>query len=122
MPGEKTNIFFMYACVSDICDVFSDVVQKKIFVFMAPDSFPCVLRKYCADLFGNRSFECGGTYGKRNMAGRKYALSASGGDGELPETGREAEYHHGGLDWYGLQFTGDGIDLGAAGEVFLRYY
>jgi hypothetical protein len=107
MPGEKTNIFFMYACVSDICDVFSDVVQKKIFVFMAPEG--------CAVYLG-------GKYGKRNMAGRQYALSASGGDGELPETGREAEYHHGGLGGHGLQFTGDGVDLGAVGAVFLRYY
>lgn len=53
------------------------------------------------------------------LESREYALSASGGYGKLCAAGRKTEYHYSGLGGDDLQFTGYGIDLGAAGALFL---
>ena len=53
----------------------------------------------------------GGQYGKTELAGRQYALSASGGDGELPAPGGKAEYYHSGMDRNHMQYACNGIDF-----------
>ena len=46
---------------------------------------------------------------KRILESREYALSDSGGDGQLSERRRTSEYHHCRLDGNGLQRSGNGL-------------
>ena len=52
-------------------------------------------------------------------AARKYAVSASCGNGQLPAARRKAQHHYSGVDGNGVHQSADGLYFRAAGAVFL---